>query len=254
MWPLPGSSASFHWASGPSRTASVPRAGLELGHRVVSGSVGRTLSVGLLQGMGGHGSSCLLGRVVCSAVSSPFGRSAWTCLLKVLSLISGFTRVSQLPPGLLSSHKSLEFYLLSVDGGQIVVCVGACEPGLLFHSPAVVVPCALSIASRKTLVYDSPRPVCCCAQRQSPHCHPRDHDVYWSPSSNMFLTLSPTCFVSLATLASWLVFEHESCSYPGAFEHEFPFPEYLSRYHTDLFRSLRFHFAYHSARYSIHHP
>lgn len=43
------------------RTVSVPRAGLELGHRVVSGSVGRTMVCGSAsRGMGGHGSSCLL--------------------------------------------------------------------------------------------------------------------------------------------------------------------------------------------------
>lgn len=89
----------------------------------------------------------------------------------------------------------------------------------LFHSPAVVVPCAFSTASRKTLGYDSPRPVCCCAQHQSPHRGPRDHDLYWFPQPHHVFDILSYCSVSLATLASWLVFEHESCSYPGAFAH-----------------------------------
>ena len=60
-------------------------------------------SMGLLPGAGvGMAPPASFGSgAVCSAVRSPFSRSAWTCLLKVLSLILGFTRVSQLPPRVL---------------------------------------------------------------------------------------------------------------------------------------------------------
>ena len=69
------------------RTDSVPhRAGLELGHRAVSGSVGRTKVRGSLsRGMNGHGSSWVLWQWGCfQCIKTTFGKlgtGAWACLL-----------------------------------------------------------------------------------------------------------------------------------------------------------------------------
>ena len=100
-----------------------------------------------------------------------------------LRLHQGFSVTSQgswVPTKASSSH----FCLWMVVRLSFVWEPASRDP--LFHSPAVIAPCALSSASRKMLGYDSPRPVCCCAQHQSPHRGPRDHDLLVPPA--------PPCF------------------------------------------------------------
>lgn len=140
-------------------------------------------------------------------------------------------------PGSLSSHKSLEFPLLSVDGGQIVVCVGACEPGPLIPQSC----CCCAVCSQHSIqkdpgLWQPQTSVLLCSTAESSLSSQRPWRLLVPQLHHVFDILS-YCFVSLATLASWLVFEHESCSYPGAFEHGVSFSwNTLSRYLHD--RSL----------------
>lgn len=119
----------------------------------------------------------------------------------------------------------------------------------LFHSPAVCCAVCSQHSIQKDPGFMTAPDQCAAVLRGRVLTVIPETMTHWSPSSNMFLTFSPTCFVSLATLASWLVFElaRESCSYPGAFEHGVSFfLEYSVRdiFMTDLFRSLRFHFTH----------
>lgn len=123
---------------------------------------------------------------VCSAVRLPFGRSAWTCILKVLSLISGFTRVSQLPP------RVLEFPLLSVDGDQIVVCEGACESGPLIPQSC----CCRAMCSQHSIqrpwVMTAPDQCAAVLNTRVLTVVPETMTFSGPPSPTMFLTFSPT--------------------------------------------------------------
>ena len=123
---------------------------------------------------------------VVQSVRLPFGRSAWTCILKVLSLISGFTRVSQLPP------RVLEFPLLSVGGDQIVVCVGACESGPLIPQSC----CCRAMCSQHSIqrpwVMTAPDQCAAVLNTRVLTVVPETMTFSGPPSPTMFLTFSPT--------------------------------------------------------------